>query len=191
MIKKFTLLNNSFQIENILDFYKILAEMKALFRQGWLNAQIDKNICESVAEHSFSMALTAIYLLPLFPELNNEKAIKMCLIHDLAEAYIGDFTPIDGLNHKEKFNLEYNAINQIFAKFPKGNELLTLWNEFENASSPEGEFVRDIDKLDMLLQSLVYEVITDTALSDFQKSALESIKNKQISKIAFDLIISK
>ena len=45
---------------------------------------------ESVAEHSWRLALMAYWVSDEFPELDTAKVIKMCLIHDLGEAFTGD-----------------------------------------------------------------------------------------------------
>ena len=45
---------------------------------------------ESVAEHSWRIALMAMLLTPEFPEADMNKVIRMCLIHDLGEAFTGD-----------------------------------------------------------------------------------------------------
>ena len=50
---------------------------------------------ESVAEHSWRFALMAMLLTPEFPELDMDKVIRMCLIHDLGEAFTGDIPTFD------------------------------------------------------------------------------------------------
>ena len=45
---------------------------------------------ESVAEHSWRIALMAMLLKSEFPELDIDKVTRMCLIHDLGECFTGD-----------------------------------------------------------------------------------------------------
>jgi putative hydrolase of HD superfamily len=45
---------------------------------------------ESVAEHSWRLALMATLLAPQFPEVDGARLVRMCLIHDLGEAIGGD-----------------------------------------------------------------------------------------------------
>ena len=45
---------------------------------------------ESVAEHSWRIALMAFFLRDEFPEADMDKVIRMCLIHDLGECFTGD-----------------------------------------------------------------------------------------------------
>ena len=45
---------------------------------------------ESVAEHSWRVALMAMLLSPEFPGADMNRVVRMCLIHDLGEAFTGD-----------------------------------------------------------------------------------------------------
>ena len=45
---------------------------------------------ESVAEHSWRITLMAYLVSDEFPEADLKKLMKMCLIHDLGEAFTGD-----------------------------------------------------------------------------------------------------
>lgn len=37
------------------------------------------------------------------------------------------------------------------------NEIVDLWQEYEDASTPEALFVKDLDKFEMIVQALEYE----------------------------------
>lgn len=188
MIKKYNQREFSNNPANLLEFYQIITELKSLFRQGWLRSKIKKDICESVAEHSFSTAMTAIFLLSDFPELNAFKVIRMCLIHDIAESVIGDIVPDDNVNREDKYFREHLAITNIFSNLKDGQGWISLWEDFDNELSAESLFVKDIDKLDMLLQAKMYAELTNIALSDFYSSAIKSIKNGKLLKIANDIL---
>ena len=45
---------------------------------------------ESVAEHCWMMTLMAFLMKEQFPEADMDKVIRMCIIHDLGEAFTGD-----------------------------------------------------------------------------------------------------
>ena len=49
---------------------------------------------ESVAEHSWRIALMAFFLRDAFPEADMDKVARMCLIHDLGECFTGDISPL-------------------------------------------------------------------------------------------------
>lgn len=50
---------------------------------------------ESVAEHSWRIALMAFFLRDEFPRLDMDKVLQMCLIHDLGECFTGDIPAFD------------------------------------------------------------------------------------------------
>lgn len=50
---------------------------------------------ESVAEHSWRIALMAFFLRDEFPHVDMDKVIRMCLIHDLGECFTGDIPSFD------------------------------------------------------------------------------------------------
>jgi putative hydrolase of HD superfamily len=80
----------------------------------------------------------------------------MALIHDLAESVVGDFTPSDDQTPEEKHRLEVEAFTTICADIDNGSELLELLHEYEKGESPEAQFVRRLDKLEMMFQAYKY-----------------------------------
>jgi len=75
----------------VLDFFKNALNLKNISRQGWIDKLSIKDP-ESVADHSYSMAIMAMVISDL-ENYDSEKILKMVLLHDLAESKIGDFTP--------------------------------------------------------------------------------------------------
>ena len=87
----------------------------------------------------------------------------MALIHDMAEALVGDITPVDGVpkaekNRRETETMDYlctsllgNAANQ------QAQEIRAVWQEYEDSETPESHFVHDVDKMELLLQMVEYE----------------------------------
>lgn len=53
---------------------------------------------ESVAEHSWRISLMAMLLTKEFPEADMDKVIRMCLIHDMGEAFTGDIPTFEKTN---------------------------------------------------------------------------------------------
>lgn len=151
----------------IIEAYFEFNHLKQLYRQGWLQHGIEPKYCESVAEHSFCMALLGLLLAEQYSELDINKVVKMALIHDLGEIYAGDFTPKDKIDKNHKFLLEKQSILQLFNKLPHGLRWINLWEEYEQGNSAEARFVRQLDRLEMLLQASVYEQQGKADLSDF------------------------
>ena len=57
---------------------------------------------ESVAEHSWMMTLMAFFMKDEFPEVDMDKVIRMCIIHDLGEAFTGDIPTFEKTEGNEK-----------------------------------------------------------------------------------------
>ena len=137
--------------------------LKDVLRQGWVNAGVDAP--ESVAAHSWGMAVLALKLCP--DDLNLEHVLKLCLVHDLPEVIVGDLTPADDRTTK--------AADERAAMHELAPEWVALFDEYEQQSTPEAMFVRRLDKLDMALQAKVYMDRSDLDLSQFIESARKTL----------------
>lgn len=119
----------------IISFYMQYNHLKNIYIQGWLKVRIGlehKEKCESVAEHSFSIALLAITMIEKYNlPYDTLKCIKMCIIHELGEIYAGDYTPYDNISKEEKHMAEKNAIEKVLSSLDFDNDFLQLWDEFE------------------------------------------------------------
>ncbi|OEU78910.1 MAG: metal-dependent phosphohydrolase [Desulfobacterales bacterium S5133MH4] len=104
---------------------------------------------ESVAEHSFSATFICYVLSHIVPEADPLKLLQMCLIHDLAEARIGD------LNYVQKKYLavdESKAIADLTKDLPFGKAVADLIEEFNGAKSLEAKLAHDADQLALVLE---------------------------------------
>ncbi len=172
----------------IIQAFFEFVHLKQLYRQGWLARGIPAERCESVAEHTFGVATTAMILADsYFSDLDPLKVLRMALIHDFGEIYAGDFIPEDEITPEEKHHLEKEAVTQIFEGLPNGEEYLALWEEFESGGSPEAKFIRQIDKLEMALQASVYEHQNMGELPEFYRSASEEITSPELKSILEEL----
>jgi len=152
----------------ILGTYLELNHLKQIYRQGWLRRDIPAERCESVAEHSFAVALLALLIVDArFPELDRDQVVRMALVHDLGEVYAGDLTPHDGVSAADKHRREAQSIRRITDKLPHADDYAALWREYEEQATQEAELVRQIDRLEMGLQALVYERQGLADLSEF------------------------
>ena len=140
-----------------------LLKLKDVRRQGWVNAGVTQP--ESVAAHSWGMAILALKLCP--PSLNLERVLTLCLVHDLPEVMVGDLTPEDDRSTKVD---DERAAMQAMAP-----EWLNLYDEYETQSTPEAIFVRSLDKLDMALQAHLYMANSELDLSPFIASARQTL----------------
>ncbi|GMH38385.1 hypothetical protein BSKO_06269 [Bryopsis sp. KO-2023] len=153
-----------------VDFFTLIQKLKITKRTGWVKRQVEAP--ESVADHMYRMGMMA--LVATDSNVDVSKCVKMALIHDVAESLVGDITPYCGVSEEEKHQLESNAIAEI--KETLGNdthaadEIEEIWKEYESATTPEARFVKDLDKLEMVLQAHEYESDQGKDLSKFFKS---------------------
>lgn len=140
--------------KDIVELFFKLGELKTIKRSGWIRHGI-KNP-ESIADHSFRMAMIALILGDEF-KLDTSKLIKMALIHDIAEIIVGDLTPYCNINIQEKSSQEYNAMKELLSYISKSSYYMDLWLEFERQETKEAKLVHNIDKLEMIIQAVEYE----------------------------------
>ena len=145
--------------------------LKQLPRTGWVRSNVEHP--ESVAAHSWGMAILALRLAP--KELDLIKVLSMCLVHDLPEIIVGDLTPYD--NTTNKAEMERNAMKQL------APEWLELFEEYEVGESKEAKFVKQIDKLDMGLQAILYQNEQGLDLAEFLASAKAKILDPDLLRI--------
>jgi putative hydrolase of HD superfamily len=156
----------------LLRFLHVAGRLKSTPRAGWALRGISQP--ESVAEHSHRVALLALVLAPrVDPPLDVSRCVALGLVHDLAEALVGDITPYDGVSAGEKHRREAEAMLEL-ADLSGDPSLLALWREYDAAQSPEARFVKELDKLETVLQAAEYEQHGDAApgaLDEFWHSA--------------------
>ncbi|GAB4528942.1 MAG: hypothetical protein Fur0018_15290 [Anaerolineales bacterium] len=141
----------------LIHAYYAANQLKRLYRQGWLQHGVPPERCESVAAHTFGVALLALWLIPEhYPHLDLLKAVQMALIHDLGEAFVGDLTPRDGVSSAEKHRREAEAIARLLEGLPNAAPLFALWQEYEASETPEAQLIHQLDRLEMGLQASVY-----------------------------------
>ena len=114
---------------------------------------------ESVAEHTWRVSLMILVFSNFLDQkICLEKALKIAIVHDLAEIITGDKPYFMYEGQKEmkqaRFDQELNAMKHIKNLLPKtiGNELFELWKEFEEGKSYEAKFVKSIDKIEAQIQ---------------------------------------
>lgn len=132
---------------------ELLGKLKDLKRSGWVMKKVLAP--ESVADHSWGVALLAVLLTP--EGLDRLKCLQLAIVHDLQESIVGDITPTDGISREEKSRRECAAVALLAEKlnFP---ELTALFEEFEALETPEARFVKDLDRIEAVLQAKYYDM---------------------------------
>ena len=115
---------------------------------------------ESIADHMYRMSLMSMIASFSNGALDTNRCIKLALIHDLAEAKVGDITPHCGVSDDDKYTLELTTMEQVkemLGPMMGGDEILELWKEYEEGSTEEAKLLKDLDKIEMILQAQEYE----------------------------------
>jgi putative hydrolase of HD superfamily len=161
----------------MLSLLSAISDLKSLPRTGWLLAGVA--LPESVADHTCGVALLTLALAAeinanpaaqgLGGPLDAGRAVAIALVHDLAEYAVTDLprraTALIGAEAKHA--AERRALEELLAGLAGGDALLTCWEEYDAAATPEARLVRDADKLDMLHQALRYQQRGHTNLAEF------------------------
>lgn len=140
-----------------VDFLLTAGALKRLPRAGWRLAGIMD--CESVADHTFRVALIALVLGELVEGVDRFKLLQMAVLHDLPECVLTDLpsTAVQAIGRQAKQRAERGAWLQMLPACQQAGEWSALWEEFEAGQSVEAKLARAADKLDMLLQAYEYE----------------------------------
>ena len=109
---------------------------------------------ESVAEHSWRLCLFAMLLEqePAFRSLDTDRVLRMCLIHDLGEAFTGDIPAFSKSAQDE--GREQGLYEDWIAQFPPANraQFQALLAEMTALATPEAKLYKALDKLEAVIQ---------------------------------------
>lgn len=142
----------------------MLERLKTTKREGWRRFSIGNG--ESISDHMYRMSIMTMLAPPsLSSKINIPHCTKMALIHDMAEALVGDITPVDvHITKEEKSRRETEVIEYIAKTLlgrvyggVAGQDVQKIFQEYEDNVTLEAKFVHDIDKMELLLQTVEYE----------------------------------
>ena len=139
------------ELAGILEFLRTAERLKTTTRSGWTSAGQP----ESVAEHTWRLCLMALVLHPGFPDVDFERLIKICIVHDLGEAIGGDVpAPEQARRGGAKAADERRDLLRLLAPLPAPlrDEITSLWDEYESAQSAEARLAKALDKLETIMQ---------------------------------------
>ncbi len=115
---------------------------------------------ESVAEHSWRLALMAMLLRDEFQQADMDKVIGMCLIHDLGEAFTGDVPAFEKTDSDRQ--AEDEALSAWLDSLPQpyGTALLDLLHEMQAMQSLEAKIYKALDNLEAVIQHNESDIAT-------------------------------
>ncbi len=132
-------------IVKFIEFMGKIEKLKCNTRHSWTSS----GRRESVAEHSWRLTVMAYLTKDEFPEIDNEKLIKMCLIHDFGEAVIGDIPSFYKTESDEEREAE--AVRELVSDLPNADELIALFDEMDKMETPEARLWRALDKIEAVI----------------------------------------
>lgn len=136
--------------KEILDFLHEIEKLKKELRHSWLS----NGRQESVAEHTWRVVMMVLLMADkLDTKIDLTKSLKMAVIHDISEVFVGDM-PAQNMSREEHKTREEKAMLDFKNKYDSKiiNEIYNLWVEFEKSESLEAKFVKALDKLEVRIQ---------------------------------------
>ena len=155
------------QQRELLDF---LSKVECLKTNG-RHSVTRGGITETVAAHSWRLAVFAMLIAPEFPEIDANKLLRMCLIHDFGEAITGDIPSFLKTNEKER--TEENAVETLLSSLPNPQraELTALFAEMDAHTTAEARLYKALDKMEAVIQHNESDISTGLPLEyDLQQS---------------------
>lgn len=136
------------EIKKLINFVGLIEKLKCNTRHSWTTSGRK----ESVAEHSFMLALMAYLVKDAFPEADINKVIIMCLLHDFGEAVTGDVPAFEKTDNDE--TLEEQAIIKLLKELPEEQEkeMADLFQEMKEMETLEAKLCKGLDKMEAVLQ---------------------------------------
>ncbi|WP_338873373.1 HD domain-containing protein [Myxococcus stipitatus] len=137
-------------LQSRLDFLREAEKLKDVLRSGHTSSGRP----ESTAEHTWRLCLMALVFDDALAGLDPLKLLQMCVVHDLGEAIHGDIPAIHQGAHPNKSEREREDLRHLTRMLdaPLRERILSLWDEYEQAASPEARAVKALDKLETILQ---------------------------------------
>ncbi len=138
--------------DDLAGFYRFIEAAGAL-KDTLRSARTVAGRTESVAEHSWRLALMAALLAPREPGLDPLEVVKLCLVHDLGEAISGDVPAIAQGGEPDRAARERRDLDTLAEPAPTAvrAELLRLYDDYAGARTAEAAFVKALDKLETLM----------------------------------------
>lgn len=141
------------RLNGILTFLQAAEQLKDTLRSGFTSA----GASESTAEHTWRLCLMVMLFEKELPEINFTKLLKLCVVHDLGEAISGDTPAIYQTTDDNKDERERHDLETLCAPLSEDlkRDMMSLWDEYTAASTPEAILAKGFDKLETMLQHAI------------------------------------
>lgn len=181
-------------VKSFLELMDTAEKLKCNTRHCWTSSGRK----ESVAEHSWRLALMAYFVKDEFPDADINKVMLMCLCHDLGEAFTGDIPSF--LKTENDETVESKAVSDFCSSLdePYNKELSELFREMSELKTPEAKLYKALDKIEAVIQHNEADISTwipleytenltyaqkDVEFSPYLKRLRAAVKDNTIEKI--------
>ena len=147
---------NKMEARKLLEVLRVAEHLKDVTRHCYTK----NGRHESVAEHSWMMTLMAFFMRDEFPEVDMDKVIRMCIIHDLGEAFTGDIPTFEkiSVNEKTEKELLYGWVSSLPQNYL--DEMIELFEEMDKRETVEAKVYKAVDSLEALIQHNISDLST-------------------------------
>jgi len=141
---------NAENLERQLVFIREAERLKNVLRSGHTST----GRRESTAEHSWRLCLMVLVFARELEGLDLARLLQICIVHDLGEAISGDIPAVDQHAVPDKSERERRDLRQLLTPLPEllQQMFVELWDEYEQARSPEARAAKALDKLETMIQ---------------------------------------
>ena len=182
------------EIGALLQALHVAEQLKNNTRHSWTS----DGRHESVAEHSWRVTLMAYFVKDEYPDLDMNRVLLMCLIHDLGEAFTGDIPAFVKTEADEE--RESALLSQWVSSLPEPfrEEMAELYREMDAQETAEARLYKALDRMETIIQhneapistwlpleyekNLVYGK-EQCAFSPYTSALQERVKNDCLEKI--------
>ncbi len=197
-----------------IELFRRLLGLKTTPRTGWLDRGIPPGETESISDHI--LMTTLIGWITADEALDRDRVLKLTLVHDLAEAITGDPPPYDRADvppasdieavrdffnrrhvraaedKSAKDRRERSVMTELTTLMPESvaGEIADLWTEYEEQTTPEARFAKNLDRFEAFLQARTYQTrYPDLPLGGFTHMALDELEHPTLIALR-DAILS-
>lgn len=159
-----------------IDFLTKAEKLKCNTRHSWTTS----GRRESVAEHSWRLALMAMLCADEYPELDISKVIRMCLIHDIGEAVTGDIPSFFKTEANEE--AEEDAVSRLISQLPEDASrcISELFSEMNALETGEAKLFKALDNMEAVLSHNEADISTWIPL-EYSENLVYGEKNCEFS----------
>ena len=182
------------EVRKFIEFLNAAEKLKCNVRHSWTSS----GRRESVAEHSWRISLMAMLCADEYPDLDMNKAIKMCIIHDLGEALTGDVPAF--LKTEEDEKKEEGAIARLLSMLPDEarGEFSSLFAEMAAMDTQEAKLCKALDNAEAIISHNEADISTwigreyeanlvygteSCSFSDFTRTLRDELRRDSLKKI--------